>query len=319
MNPVTPARPAPKTIAVVGVGAIGSTFAYRLARAGHDVTVIARADSARLASLLRDRAIVLKTGERAAVRVASAIDERFPYDLVLVTVLDHQVDAVLPALARSGALAVQFMFNTFEPERLSSEVGIQRCSFGMQFVMARLDADGRLTSKISAAQKTLHGDPRWVELFEQAGMPSRHEAAMPLWLRSHAPMCVSMESICVAAERRGVGANRAEAMIVARGLVAGFETVRSSGSRLHPASKAVLSSLPVPLLAGMLWLVSRIPSFRTLLATGLLECRALIDDMAAAALRTSPPSTSAAARLLAMKPAERSTIDPDPYDRSPPR
>ena len=59
----------PRSIAVVGVGGIGSSFAYQLARKGHDVTVVARPGSARLHQLQRDQGIVRKTGERADVRV----------------------------------------------------------------------------------------------------------------------------------------------------------------------------------------------------------------------------------------------------------
>ncbi len=58
-------------IAVLGPGGIGSTFAFQLARAGHDVTVVAR--GARLAHLKREQAIVLKSGELAAVRVLGAL------------------------------------------------------------------------------------------------------------------------------------------------------------------------------------------------------------------------------------------------------
>jgi len=60
-------------IAILGTGAIGSSFAYQLARAGHTVTVIAR--GARLEQLQRDGAIVLVSGERAAVQVNAALDE----------------------------------------------------------------------------------------------------------------------------------------------------------------------------------------------------------------------------------------------------
>ena len=59
----------PLRIAVLGVGKIGSAFAFQLVRTGgHDVTVIARQDSVRLAQLERDRAIVDTKGERASVR-----------------------------------------------------------------------------------------------------------------------------------------------------------------------------------------------------------------------------------------------------------
>jgi 2-dehydropantoate 2-reductase len=54
-------------IAVLGVGGIGSTFAFQLARVGgHDVTVIGRPNSRRLQQLQRDKGIVNINGERAA-------------------------------------------------------------------------------------------------------------------------------------------------------------------------------------------------------------------------------------------------------------
>ena len=45
------------------------------------------------------------------MRVLDALDEETPYDLVIVTLLAHQADAVLPALRRSAAACVQFMLH----------------------------------------------------------------------------------------------------------------------------------------------------------------------------------------------------------------
>ena len=97
-------------IAILGTGAIGSTFAFQLARNTHDVTVIARGK--RLEQLQAEQAIVTVTGERAAVTVSAALDPAINYDLVLVVVLASQVDAVLPSLKISAAKTVMFMFNT---------------------------------------------------------------------------------------------------------------------------------------------------------------------------------------------------------------
>src|SRR5215469_6264429 len=166
MKNTAPAGKSPLSIAVIGAGKIGSTFAYRLARAGHDVTVIARADSLRFRQLQRDQAIILKTGERAEVRVADKLDEEVAYNLVVVTTPAHQVDVVLPALQRSKAQWVQFMFMTFEPERLRDAIGSQRCSFGMpRPVMVTMDSEGRIKPTIISSLRTLHGDQRWAELF----------------------------------------------------------------------------------------------------------------------------------------------------------
>ena len=298
--------PSPKpvlAIAVVGVGAIGSTFAYHLARAGHDVTAVARPGSSRFLQLQRDEAVVLRSGERAGMRVADRLDEEVAYDLVLVTMLAHQIDAVLPALSRSNAAALQFMFNNFEPERLSKAVGEGRSTFGMPFVMSTLDNNGRLETRANPGQKTLHGDARWAQLFTAAGMPSAFEPEMPLWLRCHAPICIAMESICVAGQRRAGGATWREAVIVAHGLRSCFAIVKALGYSLYPPSKSTLASCPVPVLACMLWLASRVPSFRRLLSQGLLECRAIADVIALAANASKPPLASSATRVLAMKPS----------------
>ena len=113
----------PLSVAVLGVGRIGSTFAYHLARAGHLVTAIARANSARLAQLTADKAIVLHTGERAAVTPADRLDEQTAYDVVVVCMLDHQLSAVMPSLQRSAAKAVQLMFNTYQPRAAGGGAG----------------------------------------------------------------------------------------------------------------------------------------------------------------------------------------------------
>jgi 2-dehydropantoate 2-reductase len=115
-------------IAVIGVGGIGSTFAFQLARqGGHEVTAIARPGSSRLQQLRRDNAIVDNKGQRADVLVAEALDEGIPYDLILVALQAQQVDGVLSGLQRSRALWIQFMFNNFDPERLRDAMGEHRC------------------------------------------------------------------------------------------------------------------------------------------------------------------------------------------------
>ena len=267
------------------------------------MTVIARPGSPRLQQLRRDNGIVTVAGAWSAMSVADRLDEQIAYDLVLVTTLAHQVDTVLPALQRSKARWVQFMFNTFDPEGPSAAIGEHRCSLGMPFVAASLDSEGKLTSALNPGQKTLHGDRRWVALFAGAGLPSAFERDMPLWLRGHAPLCVAMESICVAAQRRGGGASWAQAMTVARGVQAGYAVIRALGYRVYPAAKSALDASPTVVIASMLWFVSRIASFRDLLATGVNECRVLADAMAAAATGATPALPAAATAILAMKPA----------------
>ncbi|WP_284944502.1 ketopantoate reductase family protein [Acidisoma cladoniae] len=292
----------PLRIAVLGAGKIGSTFAFQLARIGHhDVTVIARPGSLRLQQLERDGGIIDVKGERAAMRVASALDEDTPYDLVIVTLLAHQTDALLPALRRSAAKCIQFMFNTFHPERLQEAVGAARCAFGMPFVQAMLTAEGRLKATIGAGgQKTIMGQQRWVDVFNAAGVPAKCEPDMPLWLRCHVPLCVAFESVSVAGERRGGGASWGEALVLAQGVHASFTLIKGLGYDLYPSAKTRIDRSPAWVVAAVLWLMSRIRSFRELLATGKAECINLVDVLVAATPSAKAPVNVSA--IEAMRP-----------------
>ena len=291
-------------IAIVGMGGIGSTFAFQLARMSrHEVTAIARPGSPRLKQLQRDGGVINRKAESAALLVAEQLDESVTYDLVLVTLPAHQVEAVLPALQRSAARWIQFMLNTFDPERLRDAVGANRCSFGMPFVQASIDSAGRLNAKIGAGgQKTKMNNQEWVRLFQGAGLPAVFEPDMLLWLRCHVPMCISFESVSVAAMRRGGGASWSESVVIARGMQESFTLIERLGYRLYPAGKARLHASPVFVPASMLWFMSRIPSFRRLLATGANECRALIDVLVANA--AGAIASKAVATIKAMKPSE---------------
>jgi len=296
-EPTTPLR-----IAVLGVGRIGSAFAFQLATAGHhDVTVIARPGSPRLAQLQRDNGIVTVKGERAGVHITDTLDEQTPYDLVIVTLLAFQVDAVLPALSRSAAKSIQFMFVTFDPERLRDVVGAERCAFGMPFVQSDFDSEGRLKATIGAGgQKTIMSQQRWVDVFTAAGLPAALEPDMPLWLRCHVPLSIAFEAISVAGVRRGGGASWAEAVVIAQGVRESYALIRGLGYPIYPRTKARIAAAPTPVIAAVLWTMSRIKSFRELLATGVNECRALVDLLVSAAPQAKPPVK--VATIQAMRP-----------------
>ncbi len=304
MNSDSAAAPSRKRlyIAVIGVGGIGSTFAFQLARTGHhDVTVIARPGSLRLQQLKRDNGIVNTADEKAKLCVADRLDEEYPYDLVLVTLPVHQAMAVLPALQRSAAQQIQFLCNAFDPEELRDAVGADRCSFGMPFVQGSIDPSGKLNARIGVAgQKTKMNDQRWVNLFNDAGLPAMFESNMLLWLRCHVPMCIAFESVSVAGVRRGGGASWSEALTIARGLKEGFTLIQRLGYELYPSGKARLNAAPTWLAAGMLWFMSHNRSFRELLATGKEECRALVNVLVASSHEVKPAISSS--RIEAMKP-----------------
>ncbi len=269
-------------VAIYGPGSIGSSFAFHFASAGHDVTVIARGK--RLEQLEREGAIVLVTGERAAVRATSALVATTPWDLVLVTLHASQVDAVLPALEASSAKTIMFMFNTFEPlDRLRDAVGAERFAFGFPAIVASL-VEGKLKRQIvTRGQITTVSDARWAKAFTEVGIPTVVHEDMHAWLRSHAAFIVPlMAAGAYVARRGGGGVSWGEARACARAAAESYRLVRDLGNELTPSTVAALSRLPTLVVTLLVWAMSRTRMMRDLGAAGPSEARALIDSMIAA-------------------------------------
>ena len=171
----------------------------------------------------------------------------------------------------------------------------------MNFVQAKLDGDGRLKATIGAGgQKTLMDQERWADLFNASGLPAKVERDMRSWLRCHVPLCVAFESVSVAGVRRGGGASWKEALVLARGVHASFGLVKALGYPVYPRATALIDRSPASIFAAVLWSMSRVRSFRELLATGQAECEALVDAMIAAAPRAG--ASVRIANIAAMKP-----------------
>jgi hypothetical protein len=72
--------------------------------------------------------------------------------------------------------------------------------------------------------------------------------------------------------RRGGGATWGESIAIARGMREGLRIIQLMGYTLYPSGKARLNASPAWVVAAMLWGLSRIPSFRKLLAIGVNQC-----------------------------------------------
>lgn len=273
-------------IAIYGAGAIGSTFAFQLARGGHDVTVIAR--GARLAYLETVRAIVRGDGERAPVEIAAALAPEIAYDLVLVPMLAPQVAAVLPALKASSARAIMIMANTFESiDPWRDAIGAARFVAGFPGGVFCLIKHDQIHPRIRRG--TTVGDKRWAEVFSKAGIPTVVDDDMPSWLRTHVAMVVPVMAAAVIANTRGAGLSWSEARAHARAWRAGAAIVRSAGNALTPGGIRRMFTMPLGMLALSMWMFSRTKLLRDLGELGPAECRLLIDMMSTAAPELAEP------------------------------
>ena len=227
---------------------------------------------------------MLSTGERSNVAAVDCLDETKSYDLVIVTTDAHQIEPLLAVLARSMAKSIQFMFVTPEWRRLAEAVGSDRTTFGFAGALSTFTPDGSLNLQIPKRRpKAMHGDSRWVDVFEKAGMPSMFEQDMGDRLRVQAPLLAAMESVAVASMRQGRGATWAQARIGQRGLRAGAAVLREVGGLNGKHTKTSIAGAPGPLLTFALWWIASRNRFRFAIGTSAGEAAGLIDLLVAEA------------------------------------
>jgi 2-dehydropantoate 2-reductase len=132
-------------VLVYGAGAVGAFFGGRLARAGADVTFLAR--GAQLAAL-RDHGLTVHSVEgdfALPVRAVGRLEDAPDPDLVLLAVKAHDVPAAARALVERlgpGARVMSLQNGVESPLLLGAVLGPERVIAATAFIGARVEAPG---------------------------------------------------------------------------------------------------------------------------------------------------------------------------------
>lgn len=301
-------------ISILGAGAIGSLFAYRFVRAGHDVTMVAR--GARLETLrrtngvLKVRHLLRGSEDEVTVSVSDTLDVTPPPDLLLVTVRRQHADALLAGVSASRARQIMFMFNIAgDLSRFREAVGRERFSWGFPAAVAAFEGDvlvySVVPSLLRALQITTIGGLAGFEppglaelhaLLSQAQIPNAMCPDMGSWLETHAAFMAPLISAGLLSKQAGA-LTWGEAGLVASAMGAGFGAVRHTGARILPWNMALLRHVPTVLKTLSLWLAFRFGRVRAALggehARG--EAEAMLEDLEA----LSPENAAPLVRLRA--------------------
>ncbi|MDF3056165.1 MAG: 2-dehydropantoate 2-reductase [Rariglobus sp.] len=169
-----------KTIAIVGAGALGLYYGGRLARAGNNVTFLARGDL----DVLRTRGLTVKApdGEFSLpdVKAAATPEEIGAVDLVVITLkatANDQLARLLPPLLHERTVVLNLQNGLGVDEAVMAVAGAERTVGGLCFVCVnRIDAGvaectmaghvvaGEVAGPVRERTRTL------AELFVQAGV-----------------------------------------------------------------------------------------------------------------------------------------------------
>ncbi|MEY4489966.1 MAG: hypothetical protein RIQ79_2474 [Verrucomicrobiota bacterium] len=158
-------------IAVVGSGALGLYYGGRLARAGHDVVFLARAD---LGAIRENGVTVSYPGERYTLRpvkVAATPEEIGPVDLVIIglkATANEALPALLPPLLGPGTVVVNLQNGLGVDEQVAAVAGVARVVGALCFVCVNRTAPG-------VAECTL---PGYIALGELEGGPTERTRAV---------------------------------------------------------------------------------------------------------------------------------------------
>src|SRR5690242_8658850 len=134
-------------IVIIGAGGVGGLLGALLARAGHDVALVAR--GAQLEAIRRDGLSLESPLGRFTVRVPAEADPAAlpPADAVVVAVKAWQVAEVAPSLApllAAGGVAVPLQNGVEAPDRLAAALGRERAAAGTISVLAWIAGPGRI-------------------------------------------------------------------------------------------------------------------------------------------------------------------------------
>jgi 2-dehydropantoate 2-reductase len=256
-------------ILILGAGAVGSTLAMQLARAGHDVSVLARGN--RLASLRRSpyiasRHMVTDKLEHTPIKVVGDLDPSGIWDLMIVAVQAQQLESVMPIIMRTTAAKVLFMMNMVgELKQLRERVGRDRFLVGLPALLGevrdqelryalvpRLLSFLQITTIGGLPDHTPSGCNNIQRIFNQAGIPTAVHPDMQRWLLTHAAF---MMPIMVAGLMSDVDHSLSwrTSRLVARAILDNFKLLERNKYRLTPWNMQFVGLLPQLGLAFGVW------------------------------------------------------------------
>ena len=294
-------------ILVLGAGVIGSVYAGKLLRAGHEVILLAR--GSRLVDLQTQGLILqdAQTGDRSVLPVTAvsepATDD--PFDLVLVTVRAEQLVSTLPVLiGLTGGSDVLFFGNTGNRQaELTSTLG-ERVVFG--FPAAGGTRDGSVVKYVLIAQqKTMLGEPDGTtsprvrhlqSVLSEAGFPTLISANIEDWLLAHAAVVVPIAfALCrVGINPARLAADPATMRLMVLATREAFTALRADGNDEIPTNLRILYRLPTRVVTGYWHRVFNSPRgelwFGAHTRAALEEMRHMADQLQEALLHTGHPT-----------------------------
>ncbi|MRH89790.1 hypothetical protein GFY24_20475 [Nocardia sp. SYP-A9097] len=242
------------SVLVIGAGVIGRIYVGGLIRSGHDVTVLARGQTAVCLAAegitLCDGAVVETVRPRV---VDTAAGER--YDLIVIAVRrDQSPGAIDVAATATGGLIVPMFNNPLGLGGLRERFGADRVVGAFPGVGGYRAADGTVRYLRIRRQPTTVGrnegrEQRLVRAFRAAGFPVALTSDMDAWLATHAVFVVALSAALEHADyslSRLTG-DKAAVRAMVHTVRDGFTALERRGITIQPpALRTIFTRVPLP-------------------------------------------------------------------------
>lgn len=202
-------------IIILGAGVQGTLYGVRLARAGHEVTLIAqgrRAEELRRRGAVIEGALDFRT-DTVHLPVAEQLEPDIHADLCLVAVRREQITSVLPILAAAASIArIVFMVNHANgSEELVRVLGRKRVVLAFPGAAGSIEAGVDRYVEVDEQATVVEANALDVILmFKGAGFRVTPVKDMDAWLRRHAVFVTAAAGAIYEAggDARSLAANR---------------------------------------------------------------------------------------------------------------
>jgi len=231
-------------VVILGAGVQGTVFAVRLTMAGHQVTLVSRAE--RATQLNAGGAVIQDVTTLQTFTEQLPVLERLPADLAadicLVTIRREQLESVLPELAQATAIPrIVFLVNhAHGSQELLTVLGRSRVVLAFPGVAGVREGNTVRYLDIPQQHTAVEaGAHDVVSLFREAGFPVDSVADMDAWLQRHAVFITAMAGALY--QNDGEALRLARNFITLRRLVVGVREgwAAQDRKRLRPAPFAL--------------------------------------------------------------------------------
>lgn len=241
-------------ISVLGSGVVGSSYGALLARAGHDVRLVARGARA---EQLKDGGLRVHLDDdhvHLNPHVSTDLDQA-PCEVLIVAVRGDQFRQVLDDVAACSADVVLVFANPLDlRQEAEDRIGAERVVWCFSGIGGEI-VDGvvlahRVRQQPTVVQMGAPRSGRAADLLTSVDARLRREPDMVAWLDTHAVFIAAMAAVILQGDTASMRARLRSARRLVAAMREGFAELEARGTVVTPGNlRAIFGRVPAPIAA----------------------------------------------------------------------